>query len=132
MWAYPTASTLGRNDAGLAAAELALAVEAAALGTAAPDTVATAGRVDLAPNTVNSVPREVPRIACSSKQLPPDSVAVPGLLQFPDASKFLPNDLQYKDFDYAAHAGRFLCGCGMAEAIAAVDTAPSARALQAK
>ncbi|KAK9833438.1 hypothetical protein WJX81_005498 [Elliptochloris bilobata] len=45
-----------RNDAGLAAAELALAVEAAALGTGAPDTVATAGRVDLAPNTVNSVP----------------------------------------------------------------------------
>lgn len=50
---------LCRNDAGLAAAELALAVEAAALGTGAPDTVATAGRVDLAPNTVNSVPREV-------------------------------------------------------------------------
>ena len=49
-----------RNDAGLAAAELALAAEAAALRTGAPDTVATAGRVDLAPNTVNSVPREVP------------------------------------------------------------------------
>lgn len=34
-------------------------MEAAALGTGAPDTVATTGRVDLAPNTVNSVPREV-------------------------------------------------------------------------
>ena len=55
-----------RNDAGLAAAELALAAEAAALGTGAPDTVATAGRVDLAPNTVNSVPREVLCSACLS------------------------------------------------------------------
>jgi len=50
-----------RNDAGLAGAELALAVEAAALGTGAPDTVATTGRVALAPNTVNSVPREARR-----------------------------------------------------------------------
>ena len=40
-------------------------MEAAALGTGAPDTVATAGRVDLAPNTVNSVPREV-RLILSS------------------------------------------------------------------
>jgi ureidoglycolate amidohydrolase len=47
-----------RNDAALAAAELALHVEAAALGTGAQDTVATAGRWEVAPNAVNSVPRE--------------------------------------------------------------------------
>ena len=37
-------------------------MEAAALGTGAADTVATAGRVDLQPNTVNSVPREARRL----------------------------------------------------------------------
>lgn len=47
-----------RNDAGLAAAELALAVEKAALGTGVIDTVATTGLVQLEPNAVNSVPRE--------------------------------------------------------------------------
>ncbi|KAK9863318.1 hypothetical protein WJX84_005606 [Apatococcus fuscideae] len=47
-----------RNDASLAAAELALQVEAAVLATGAPDTVGTVGRWDLSPNTVNSVPRE--------------------------------------------------------------------------
>lgn len=46
-----------RNDAGLAAAELALAVEAATLATGAVDTVGTTGRVNLEPNAVNSVPR---------------------------------------------------------------------------
>eukprot|EP00884_Botryococcus_braunii_P015517 jgi/Botrbrau1/2649/Bobra.0203s0003.1 len=43
---------------GLAAAELALAVEKAALATGSVDTVGTTGRVVLEPNTVNSVPRE--------------------------------------------------------------------------
>ena len=47
-----------RNDAGLAAAELALAVEKAVLATGALDAVGTTGRVELGPNTVNSVPRE--------------------------------------------------------------------------
>lgn len=47
-----------RNDASLAAAELALAIEAAAVATGAPDTVATAGRWEVAPNAVNSVPRD--------------------------------------------------------------------------
>lgn len=46
-----------RHDAGLAAAELALAVEAAALGTRSADTVATSGLVTLSPGAVNSVPR---------------------------------------------------------------------------
>lgn len=46
-----------RNDAGLAAAELALAVEKATLATGAVDTVGTTGRVVLEPNAVNSVPR---------------------------------------------------------------------------
>jgi hydantoinase/carbamoylase family amidase len=46
-----------RHDAGLAAAELALAAEAAALATGAPDTVATAGVLQLSPGAVNSVPR---------------------------------------------------------------------------
>lgn len=47
-----------RNDAGLAAAELALAVEKHVLDTGAVDTVGTAGLVELEPNAVNSVPRE--------------------------------------------------------------------------
>jgi ureidoglycolate amidohydrolase len=46
-----------RADAGLAAAELALAVEAAALATGSENTVATAGSVTLLPGAVNSVPR---------------------------------------------------------------------------
>ncbi|GJP43693.1 hypothetical protein CLOM_g3127 [Closterium sp. NIES-68] len=46
-----------RNDAGLAAAELALAVEAAVLATKADDTVGTTGHLVLQPNAVNSVPR---------------------------------------------------------------------------
>ena len=47
-----------RQDPSLAAAELALAVEAAALETGVEDSVATAGRWAVAPNAVNSVPRE--------------------------------------------------------------------------
>lgn len=46
-----------RNDAFLAAAELALQVEHAALSTGSEDTVATTGSVRVAPNAVNSVPR---------------------------------------------------------------------------
>ena len=46
-----------RHDAGLAAAELALLVEQAAVGTGAEDTVGTAGVVTLLPGAVNSVPR---------------------------------------------------------------------------
>lgn len=46
-----------RADAGLAAAELMLAVEAAALATGSENTVATAGAVTLLPGLVNSVPR---------------------------------------------------------------------------
>eukprot|EP00878_Enallax_costatus_P015024 GHUV01015731.1.p1 GENE.GHUV01015731.1~~GHUV01015731.1.p1 ORF type:complete len:334 (+),score=42.71 GHUV01015731.1:987-1988(+) len=47
-----------RNDAGLAAAELALAVEAHTLATGADDTVGTTGIFEISPNAVNSVPRE--------------------------------------------------------------------------
>jgi ureidoglycolate amidohydrolase len=47
-----------RHDAGLAAAELAIAAEAAALATGSQDTVATAGVVTLLPGAVNSVPRD--------------------------------------------------------------------------
>ncbi|GFR43405.1 hypothetical protein Agub_g4485 [Astrephomene gubernaculifera] len=47
-----------RNDAGLAGAELALAVEAAVLATGAADTVGTTGTFEVAPGAVNSVPRE--------------------------------------------------------------------------
>lgn len=47
-----------RNDASLAASQLALAVEKFAMATGAPDTVATVGRWEVRPNAVNSVPRE--------------------------------------------------------------------------
>ena len=47
-----------RNDAGLAAAELALAVERAVLDTQSVDTVGTTGHVSLEPNAINSVPRK--------------------------------------------------------------------------
>ncbi|KAF8068205.1 hypothetical protein HT031_001891 [Scenedesmus sp. PABB004] len=47
-----------RNDAGLAGAELALAVEAHTLATGAEDTVGTTGKFEVSPNAVNSVPRE--------------------------------------------------------------------------
>lgn len=47
-----------RNDAGLAGAELALAVEAHTLATGAEDTVGTTGIFEVSPNAVNSVPRE--------------------------------------------------------------------------
>ncbi|MEW5302644.1 MAG: hypothetical protein WDW38_008051 [Sanguina aurantia] len=46
-----------RNDAGLAGAELSLALEAHVLGTGAPDTVGTCGTFEVKPGAVNSVPR---------------------------------------------------------------------------
>jgi len=47
-----------RRDAGLAAAELALAVESEAYGTGVIDTVATTGVLEVHPGAVNSVPRQ--------------------------------------------------------------------------
>jgi ureidoglycolate amidohydrolase len=49
----------GRRDAFLAAAEIALAVEAAALATGAIDTVATVGICEVFPGAVNSIPSRV-------------------------------------------------------------------------
>ena len=49
----------GRRDALLAGAELALAVEHAALATESTDTVATTGFFQVHPNAVNSVPSRV-------------------------------------------------------------------------
>ena len=46
----------GRHDASLAASELALAVEKAALASGGPDTVATTGKWEIFPNAINSVP----------------------------------------------------------------------------
>ena len=48
-----------RHDALCAAAELVLAIEAAAKATGAPDTVATVGMCDVFPGAVNSVPSRV-------------------------------------------------------------------------
>ncbi len=48
-----------RRDAFLAAAELALAVEAAACGTGAVDSVATVGLCEIFPGAVNSIPSRV-------------------------------------------------------------------------
>lgn len=48
----------GRHDASLAASELALAVEKDALDSGSPDTVATAGKWEVFPNAINSVPCE--------------------------------------------------------------------------
>ncbi|MGA2244109.1 MAG: M20 family metallo-hydrolase [Verrucomicrobiota bacterium] len=45
-----------RHDAGLAAAEIALAVERAVTGTGSPDTVGTTGVFRIEPGAVNSVP----------------------------------------------------------------------------
>lgn len=47
----------GRRDAGLAGAETALAVEAAALASGSADTVATTGVFRVHPGAVNSIPR---------------------------------------------------------------------------
>jgi ureidoglycolate amidohydrolase len=47
-----------RKDAGLAASEIALAVEASALDTGLIDTVATTGVMKISPGAVNSVPRQ--------------------------------------------------------------------------
>jgi N-carbamoyl-L-amino-acid hydrolase len=52
-----------RRDAFLAAAELALAVEAAARGTGAIDTVATVGVCEIFPGAVNSIPSRVRMMA---------------------------------------------------------------------
>jgi N-carbamoyl-L-amino-acid hydrolase len=49
----------GRHDAFLAAAEIALAVEAAARGTRAEDTVGTTGVCDVFPGAINSIPSRV-------------------------------------------------------------------------
>lgn len=49
----------GRRDALVAGAELAQAVEAAALATGAPDSVATVGIFDVHPRAVNSIPSRV-------------------------------------------------------------------------
>ncbi|NTW00885.1 MAG: M20 family metallo-hydrolase [Oscillochloris sp.] len=46
----------GRRDALLAGAEIALAVERAALSTGSPDTVATTGVMRIEPGAVNSIP----------------------------------------------------------------------------
>ena len=48
----------GRHDASLVAAELALAVEKAALDSGSPNTVATTGKWEIFPNAINSVPCE--------------------------------------------------------------------------
>lgn len=48
-----------RRDAFLAGAEIALAVEAAAKATGAPDTVGTTGICDIFPRAVNSIPSRV-------------------------------------------------------------------------
>lgn len=48
-----------RHDPSLAAAEIMLAVERAALATQSRDTVATCGLVQVLPGAVNSIPREV-------------------------------------------------------------------------
>jgi len=45
-----------RHDAGLAAAEIALAVERAVLATGSPDTVGTTGVFKIEPGAINSVP----------------------------------------------------------------------------
>jgi ureidoglycolate amidohydrolase len=52
-----------RRDAFLAAAELALAVEVAALGTGAIDTVGTVGLCEIFPGAVNSIPSQVRMMA---------------------------------------------------------------------
>jgi N-carbamoyl-L-amino-acid hydrolase len=49
----------GRRDAFLAAAEIALAVEAAAKGTGSADTVGTTGLCEIFPGAVNSIPSRV-------------------------------------------------------------------------
>jgi ureidoglycolate amidohydrolase len=49
----------GRHDAFLAAAEIALAVESAALSTGSIDTVGTVGVCDVFPGAVNSIPSRV-------------------------------------------------------------------------
>ncbi len=54
----PISPDTHRNDAGLAGAELALAVERHTLATGAVDSVGTTGVFEIKPGAVNSVPRE--------------------------------------------------------------------------
>jgi ureidoglycolate amidohydrolase len=49
----------GRHDAGLAGAEIALAVERAALSSGSPDTVGTTGVFRQLPDAINSIPCDV-------------------------------------------------------------------------
>jgi ureidoglycolate amidohydrolase len=49
----------GRHDAGLAGAEIALAVERAALASGSPDTVGTTGVFHQLPGAINSIPCDV-------------------------------------------------------------------------
>jgi ureidoglycolate amidohydrolase len=49
----------GRHDAGLAGAEIALAVERAALASGSPDTVGTTGVFRQLPDAINSIPCDV-------------------------------------------------------------------------
>ena len=49
----------GRKDAFLAAAEIALLVERAALESGSPDTVGTTGLVEVKPGAINSIPCDV-------------------------------------------------------------------------
>ncbi|KAF6265214.1 hypothetical protein COO60DRAFT_1689649 [Scenedesmus sp. NREL 46B-D3] len=58
-----------RNDAGLAGAELALAVEAHTLAMGAGDTVGTIGIFEVSPNAVNSVPRQARLGIAAAQQL---------------------------------------------------------------
>jgi N-carbamoyl-L-amino-acid hydrolase len=67
-----------RHDAFLAGAEIALALEAAALGTGIIDTVATVGVCDVFPGAVNSVPSRV-RLAIDVRDI--DAARRDGVLQ---------------------------------------------------
>jgi ureidoglycolate amidohydrolase len=60
-----------RHDAFLAAAEIALALEAAALSTGAIDSVATAGVCEVFPGAVNSIPSRV-RVAADIRDINPE------------------------------------------------------------
>ncbi len=56
-----------RNDAGLAGAELALAVEQHTLATGSEDSVGTTGVFEIKPGAVNSVPRDA-RLGIGEKE----------------------------------------------------------------
>ncbi len=61
-----------RHDAFLAAAEIALAVEKAALESGSPDTVGTTGFVEIAPGAINSIPCEA-RMLIDFRDTDPDA-----------------------------------------------------------